>query len=399
MVKRLLRNTKERFERLKTPFYYYDTRLLADTLAAIKNETDKHEGYHLHYAVKACANPEVLKLIQQAGFGADCVSGGEIRTCLENGFPADEIVFAGVGKADWEIELALEAGIQYFNVESIPELEVIAEIAERMGKVADVSFRINPNVGAHTHSHITTGLAENKFGIAMEDMVRVIRIAQGMPSVRFVGLHFHIGSQILQMDDFEALCHRINNLQELLEAAGIADVKNINVGGGLGIDYNNPDRHPIPDFKAYFETYAKHLNLRPGQHLHFELGRAVVGQCGSLITRCLYVKKTTSKQFVIVDAGMTDLIRPALYGSHHQIQNLSSTGPAKTYDVVGPICESSDVFEKDCSLPETKRGDLIALRSAGAYGEIMASRYNCRELPKAYTSEDLKRVSPSTKGK
>lgn len=382
-------NMKDRFEQFRTPYYYYDTQLLAETLAAIKRETDKHEGYHLHYAVKACANSNVLRQIQQAGFGADCVSGGEIRACLENGFPANEIVFAGVGKADWEIELALEAGIQYFNVESIPELEVIAEIAQRMGKVADVSFRINPDVGAHTHAHITTGLAENKFGIAMEDMIHVIRIAQQLPNLRFVGLHFHIGSQILRMDDFEALCYRINELQEQLETEGITDVQNINVGGGLGIDYQNPDEHPVPDFHAYFETYARHLKLRPGQRLHFELGRAVVGQCGSLITRCLYVKQTATRQFVIVDAGMTELLRPALYGAYHHIQNLSSTAPIQTYDVVGPICESSDIFAKDCLLPETKRGDLIAIRSAGAYGETMASCYNCRELPRSYTSNEI----------
>lgn len=381
---------KEQFALIRTPFYYYDTQLLAETLAAIKCETDKHAGYQLHYAVKACANPKVLRQIQRAGFGADCVSGGEIKTCLENGFPASEIVFAGVGKADWEIQLALEAGIQYFNVESLPELEVIAEIAARMGKVANVSFRINPDVGAHTHAHITTGLAENKFGIAMKEMIPAIRAARKLQSVCFVGLHFHIGSQILQMDDFEALCLRINELQDLLEASGITDVKNINVGGGLGIDYDNPDEHPIPDFKAYFDTYARHLKLRPGQLLHFELGRAVVGQCGTLITRCLYVKKTATRQFVIVDAGMTDLIRPALYGASHHIQNLCSTAPAQTYDVVGPICESSDVFAKNCLLPETKRGDLIAIRSAGAYGEIMASQYNCRELPKGYTTEELR---------
>ena len=380
---------RDAFGKFRTPYYYYDTQLLGETLAAIKSETDKHEGWHLHYAVKACANPKVLRQIQQAGFGADCVSGGEIRTCLKNGFPASEIVFAGVGKADWEIELALEAGIQCFNVESSPELEVIAEIAERMGKVANVSFRINPDVGAHTHAHITTGLAENKFGIAKEDMVRVIRVARQMSGIRFVGLHFHIGSQILQMDDFQALCFRVNELQDQLEAEGITDVKDINVGGGLGIDYQNPDGHPVPDFKAYFDTYAKHLKLRPGQHLHFELGRAVVGQCGSLITRCLYVKQTATKEFVIVDAGMTELLRPALYGAHHLIQNLSSTSPEQTYDVVGPICESSDTFARDCQLPLTKRGDLIALRSAGAYGETMASQYNCRELPAAYTTEDI----------
>ena len=323
----------------------------------------------------------------------DCVSGGEIRTCLENGFPADEIVFAGVGKADWEIELALEAGIQYFNVESIPELEVIAEIATRMNKIANVSFRINPDVGAHTHSHITTGLAENKFGIAKEDMLHVIQVAEGLPSVRFVGLHFHIGSQILQMDDFEALCYRINELQDELEAAGITEVHNINVGGGLGIDYDNPDENPIPDFKSYFETYAKYLKLRPGQRLHFELGRAVVGQCGSLITRCLYIKQAKQKQFVIVDAGMTDLMRPALYGAKHHIQNLTSSiihlPSSIKYDIVGPICESSDTFAKNFLLPETRRGDLLAIRSAGAYGETMASQYNCRELPKAYTTADM----------
>lgn len=389
MGKRLLSDMRDAFGKFRTPYYYYDTQLLGETLAAIKSETDKHEGWHLHYAVKACANPKVLRQIQQAGFGADCVSGGEIRTCLKNGFPASEIVFAGVGKADWEIELALEVGIQCFNVESIPEVEVIAEIAERMGKVANVSFRINPDVGAHTHVHITTGLAENKFGIAKEDMIRVIRIAQQMSGIRFVGLHFHIGSQILQMDDFQALCFRVNELQDQLEAEGITDVKDINVGGGLGIDYQNPDGHPVPDFKAYFDTYAKYLKLRPGQHLHFELGRAVVGQCGSLVTRCLYVKQTATKEFVIVDAGMTELLRPALYGAHHQIQNLSSTSPERTYDVVGPICESSDTFARDCQLPQTKRGDLIALRSAGAYGETMASQYNCRELPAAYTTEDI----------
>ena len=382
-------NIRGHFERLRTPFYYYDTQLLSETLTAIKSETDKHEGYHLHFAVKACANPKVLRLIQQAGFGADCVSGGEIKACLENGFPASEIVFAGVGKADWEIEMALEAGIQYFNVESIPELEVIAGIAQRMGKVADVSFRINPDVGAHTHVHITTGLAENKFGIAMDDMIRVISFARQLPDLRFVGLHFHIGSQILQMDDFEALCYRINELQDQLESEGITDVKNINVGGGLGIDYQNPDEHPVPDFHAYFETYARHLKLRPGQRLHFELGRAVVGQCGSLITRCLYVKQAATKQFVIVDAGMTELLRPALYNAHHHIQNLSSTASVQTYDVVGPICESSDIFAKDCQLPETKRGDIIAIRSAGAYGETMASCYNCRDLPKSYTTEEV----------
>ena len=389
MVKRLFQELRNDFEKIHTPFYYYDTILLAETLESIKKEADKIADCHIHYAVKACANPRILKQIQQAGFGADCVSGGEIKACMECGFPANEIVFAGVGKADWEIELALNAGIQYFNVESIPELEVIAEIAERMGKVADVSFRINPNVGAHTHANITTGLAENKFGLAMKDMVGTIRTCSQFKNIRFVGLHFHIGSQILKMDDFEALCLRINELQDMLEAEGITEVKNINVGGGLGIDYQNPDENAVPDFKAYFQTYAKHLKLRPGQRLHFELGRAVVGQCGSLVTRCLYVKKTDYKQFVIADAGMTELLRPALYDAYHCIQNICSTAPEQTYDVVGPICESSDTFAKGRMLPETKRGDILVIRSAGAYGETMSSQYNCRVLPKSYTTEDF----------
>jgi len=379
----------DKFQSLQTPFYYYDTQLLDNTLQSIKKETDKHEGYHLHYAVKSNANKKVLRHIMEAGFGADCVSGGEIQTCLDAGFPAEEIVFAGVGKADWEIKLGLTAGIQYFNVESIPELEVINEIAGEMGKVARISFRINPNVGAHTHAHITTGLAENKFGIEMADMEKVIRIAQKMENVEFVGLHFHIGSKILEMDDFVALCNRINELQDKLETLDIPTVKNINVGGGLGIDYQHPNENPIPDFKAYFDTYANHLKLRPGQHLHFELGRAVTGQCGSLITRCLYVKKGTIKQFAIVDAGMTELIRPALYNALHVIENLSSTCDEEKYDIVGPICESSDTFACNYSLPKTQRGDLIAIRSAGAYGEIMASQYNCRKLPGSYTTEDF----------
>lgn len=378
----------DKFKDIRTPFYYYDTELLTQTLEAIKKEIGDKPNYHLHYAVKANANPKVLKLISQAGFGADCVSGGEIRASLAAGFPAEEIVYAGVGKSDWEINLGLDADIAYFNVESIAELEVINELAAQKQKVARVSFRINPNVGAHTHANITTGLAENKFGIAMEDMEKVIGIAAGMNHVKFIGLHFHIGSQILEMNDFKALCNRINELQDRLEKAGIS-VENINVGGGLGIDYQAPDANPIPDFKAYFETYEKNLKLRDGQHLHFELGRAVVGQCGSLITRVLYVKQATVKQFAIVDAGMTDLLRPALYHAYHQIENLSSEEAEEVYDVVGPICESSDVFAKEYKLNKCHRGDLIALRSAGAYGEIMASQYNCRELPLGYTTEDL----------
>lgn len=378
----------DKFKQIETPFYYYDTNLLRKTLQAINVETNKHEQFEVHYAVKANANPKVLNVICQAGLGADCVSGGEIRAALKAGFPASKIVYAGVGKSDWEINLGLDKDIFCFNVESIPELEVINELAEKKGKVAQICFRINPNVGAHTHANITTGLAENKFGIAMRDMESVIEEAQKMKNVKFIGLHFHIGSQILDMGDFEALCNRINDLQNELERHHIK-IENINVGGGLGINYGHPNHLPIPDFKDYFETYSRKLKLREGQKLHFELGRAVVAQCGSLITKVLYVKQGAAKKFAIVDAGMTDLIRPALYNAFHRIENISSDEAEDTYDVVGPICESSDVFAKAIDLNACHRGDLLALRSAGAYGEIMASQYNCRKLPEGYMTEDL----------
>lgn len=378
----------DRFADLITPFYYYDTALLRQTLQTINAEVSKHEGFVVHYAVKANANPKLLDIICKSGLGADCVSGGEIQACVKAGFSAEKIVYAGVGKSDWEINLGLEKGIYAFNVESIPELQVINELAGKKGKTAAVALRINPDVGAHTHANITTGLAENKFGIAMDDMESVIMQAQEMKNVRFIGLHFHIGSQILDMSDFEALCLRINELQDRLEKSHIS-MEYINVGGGLGIDYENPNEAPIPDFKKFFDTYANYLKLRPGQTLHFELGRAVVGQCGTLITKTLYVKQGSLKQFAIVDAGMTDLIRPALYQAYHKVENISSDKPLQRYDVVGPICESSDVFVKDYEMNETRRGDLLALRSAGAYGEIMASQYNCRQLPSGYTTEDL----------
>ena len=377
-----------KFRELETPFYYYDVNVLRETLSCINKEAGKYNNFCVHYAVKANANHKVLTIIRESGLGADCVSGGEIRAAIKAGFPTNKIVYAGVGKTDWEINLGLDYDIFCFNVESVPELEIINELAAAKGKTARVAFRINPNVGAHTHANITTGLAENKFGISMEDMDKVIDMAGTLPHVKFVGLHFHIGSQILDMGDFVALCNRVNELQEKLYARQII-VEHINVGGGLGIDYAHPNRQAIPNSTEYFATYHKHLKLRPQQTLHFELGRAVVGQCGSLISKVIYVKQGTNKLFAILDAGMTDLIRPALYQAYHKIENITSEEPMETYDVVGPICESSDVFGKAIDLNKAHRGDLFALRSAGAYGEIMASAYNCRALPKGYTSEEL----------
>lgn len=380
----------DKFKTLRTPFYYYDTILLRQTLDEINKEAGKYGNFNVHYAIKANSNPKILSIIKEKGLGADCVSGGEILAALRAGIPANKIVFAGVGKSDWEIETGLSAGIFCFNVESIPELEVISELAHKKDVIAHVCIRINPEVGAHTIKEITTGKAENKFGIAMRDMIPVIRLAEKLPNICFEGLHFHIGSQILEYGDFEALCSRIEEMQQQLDKEHI-NVKNINVGGGLGISYDDPDGFPIPDFKGYFEVYHRHLKLRPGQQVHFELGRSVTGQCGTMIARVLYVKQGVAKKFAIVDAGFTELIRPAFYHAIHKMENLSSDSQdEEQYDVVGPICESSDIFAKNYSLPKVKRGDLIAFRSAGAYGEIMASQYNCRSLPESYTTEEIK---------
>ena len=378
----------EKLSKLDTPFYYYDTALLQETLDTINREAGKYEGYHVHYAVKANANNRILKQIEANGLGCDCVSGGEVQAALDAGFAPGKIVYAGVGKSDREINLGLDADIFCFNVESIAELEVIEELAAAKNKVARIALRINPDVDANTHHYITTGLNENKFGISLELLDQVVERVKALNHIELIGLHFHIGSQLLDLTPYEALCSRINELQDQFEAKGIK-LTVINVGGGLGIDYVNPDENPIPNFARYFAIFNDNLKLRPGQEVHFELGRSVVCQCGSLITKVLYVKEGVNKKFVIVDAGMSDLIRPALYGAHHVIQNLTSDAPVEVYDVVGPICESSDCFGKAEELPQTKRGDLYALRSAGAYGEIMACQYNCRMLPKAVYSDEI----------
>lgn len=372
------------FAKKQTPFYFYDTELLRQTLQTVTSLAARHD-FAVHYAVKANANPRVLDEVRAAGLGIDCVSGNEVRAALEHGFDAKRIVYAGVGKSDWEINLALDADIECFNVESIPEMEVINELACAKGKVANIALRINPNVDAHTHQYITTGLEENKFGIGLWEVEAAANKAQELSNINLIGIHFHIGSQITDMGAFQALCTRINEIQRWFEQNKIL-LSIINVGGGLGIDYEHPDEVPIPAFEDYFAVFAKHLELRDGQRVHFELGRSLVAQCGTLVTRVLYVKKGQKKQFAIVDAGMNDLIRPALYHAYHKIENISSDEPTQKYDVVGPVCESSDCFGKEVVLNATKRGDFIAIRSAGAYGEIMASHYNLREFAPAYFS-------------
>ena len=379
-----------KFANIETPFYYYDVALLKETLECASKEAAKHDDYHIHYAIKANFNPKLLQIISAAGLGADCVSGGEVKVALDAGIAPEKIVFAGGGKTEKELRLALAAGIFCFNSESLPEVELINELAAEYNTVASIAIRVNPGVAAHTHANITTGLAENKFGINYELLEDTINSIKEFKNVKLIGLHFHIGSQILDMDDFATLCNRINEIQDTIESKMNLVLPNINVGGGLGIDYYQPSKNPIPDFAAYFATYAENLKRRSGQQVHFELGRSLVGQCGSLISRVTYIKRGTCKQFAIIDAGMNDLVRPALYQAYHEIENLTSEATEQeAYDIVGPICESSDVFAKERNLPQTKRGDILAIHSAGAYGEAMAFGYNCRELPKAYFSTEL----------
>ena len=382
-----------KFKKIPTPFYYYDTEVLKQTLDLLKKESDKY-GFIVHYATKANANNKLLEIIRSYGLGADCVSGNEIKKAIECNFEPDHIVFAGVGKSDAEINTALDHSIFCFNCESLQELEVINELAKSKNKIANIALRINPNVNAHTHKYITTGLEENKFGINLWELESVIQALKELRNLKLTGLHFHIGSQITDMSSFKNLCMRVNEIQSWFVSHKIT-IENINVGGGWGVDYHEPDKNRFVDFAAYFKLYNDFLELRPGQKVHFELGRAVVAQCGSLISKVLYIKKGVNTNFAILDAGMTELMRPALYQAYHKIENISKDQQPTTnnqqlkYDVVGPICESSDCFGKAVDLPETFRGDIFAIRTAGAYGEVMSSGYNLRERVKSVYSDEI----------
>jgi len=369
-----------------TPFYYYDLKLLDDTLDAI-NKSVENTCFKVHYAIKANANDEILERIKQKGFGIDCVSGNEIKKAITSGFLAKNIAFAGVGKTDDEIYYGLDQDIFTFNVESIAELKVLDELARQKEKVAGIAIRLNPNVNAKTHHYITTGLEENKFGINAWELPELFDLLPTLSNIHLKGIHFHIGSQINDLTVFKSLCNRVNDFQAQFKDHGIA-LDHVNVGGGFGVNYNSPDQERMPDFASFFKVFKDFLTVQPNQEVHFELGRSVVAQCGSLISRVLYIKEGIKTNFAIIDAGMTELIRPALYQSYHKIENVSQANAAnsKKYDVVGPICESSDCFGKAVDLPETKRGDIIVIRTAGAYGEVMSSSYNLRDKAKAYYS-------------
>lgn len=376
----------DRFQQTGTPFYYYDMGLLNNTLTQLLKQSSKY-GFVVHYAMKANTNDPVLKLIQKHGLGADCVSGNEVKKAIDCGFAPEHIVFAGVGKSDAEINFALKQDIFCFNCESKQEIGIIHELAVKAGKKARIALRINPNVNANTHKYITTGLEENKFGINLWELESVIGLLSHLPQIELIGLHFHIGSQITDLSAFKSLCVKINEIQHWFAQHQLA-IQHINVGGGLGVNYHEPDEESIPDFESYFKLFHDFLELRPGQEVHFELGRAIVAQCGTLISKVLYIKNGVNTNFAILDAGMTELMRPALYQAYHKIENLSATDKQEQkYDVVGTICESSDCFGKAVNLPTTQRGDLIALRTAGAYGEVMSNNYNLREKAKALYSD------------
>ena len=384
----MLKNNISRFQSAETPFYYYDLGLLTRTLSACKAAADKY-GFHVHYAMKANFNQKVLEKIREAGFGADCVSGNEVKKAIEVGFAPDQVVFAGVGKSDREISAALESNIFCFNVESVQELGVINELATAAGKTAKVALRINPNVDAHTHHNITTGLEENKFGINQWELHDCVDKLRQLSNVSLLGIHFHSGSQITNLSVFKSLCVKVNEIHAWFEERGFS-LSVLNVGGGLGVDYHEPDEKAVSDFEDYFSIFNQFLERRPGQEVHFELGRALVAQSGTLVSRVLYVKNGIKKHFLVLDAGMTELMRPALYQAYHKIESLSreaADSDLVKYDIVGPICESTDCFGKEVELPPSQRGDLIAIRTAGAYGEVMASHYNLREGIRSLYSE------------
>ena len=382
------------FEKLRTPFYFYDLDLLEEHLEKANNAA-KQYGYLIHYAIKANHNSRILNLMKKAGFGADCVSENELLVALNNNFSASKILLAGVGKTDQEIRLAIKNSIAAIHVESIEELEIINEIAKEMKSRVRVALRINPDVNAFTHPSITTGLSENKFGISLRKINELLPLAKELDHIDIIGLHFHIGSQIEDLEVFKSLSLRVNQIWSFFISNGFS-FNYLNLGGGLGVDYFSPDENVAP-FDAYFKIFHDNLDLGSETEIHFELGRSLVAHSGSLISKVLFVKKGDEKDFLILDAGMTDLMRPALYNSYHQIDNLSSIGEKHIYDIVGPVCESSDTFAQKRMITKSKRNDLVAIRSAGAYGEVMSSNYNLRPSPKAIYSDELSLIDHQLK--
>ena len=376
----------QRLNKLKTPFYFYDLDLLDKTILSLKESLELN--YNVYYAIKANNNSKIIKLINDHNLGIDAVSGEEINKSLNCKINPKKIVFAGVGKTKEEIILAIKKKIYLFNCESFDEVKLIDKISNELNVTTEIAIRLNPNIDSRTHKYIKTGMFDTKFGIQIDHLSDILEKIKNLKNIDLKGYHFHLGSQIDDLNVFVKLSKVSNEINNYLKNNKFI-IRDINLGGGLGISYKEPDLNLIPDFRSYFNVFKKNLICFDNQKVHFELGRSIVGQCGSLFSRILYLKKSFNKNFIIIDAGMTELIRPALYNAHHHIDNLSSIEKEIKYDIVGPLCESSDTFAKDYYLNESKIGDLIVIRSSGAYGEVMSSNYNLRKKAIAYYSNDL----------
>lgn len=362
-----------------TPFYVYSSatllrhfKLFDDALAW----TD----HTVCFAMKSLSNQAVLKLLGDAGAGMDVVSGGEYARAKAAGIPGERIVFSGVGKTREEMRMALEGGIRQFNVESEPEMKALSEVAHGMGALAPITIRVNPDVDAKTHAKIATGKSENKFGIPISRARDVYKMAASLPGLQVVGIDVHIGSQLTQLEPFGQAYEKVAELTETLRADG-HDIKRLDLGGGLGIPYEqNNERPPLPtEYGALIQDKVGHL----GCEIEIEPGRLVSGNAGLLVAQVIYVKEGEDRQFLILDAAMNDLIRPAMYEAHHDIVPVVEPKAGSEYvpyDVVGPVCESGDTFAKGRNLAPMSDGELVAFRSAGAYGAVMASEYNSRPL-------------------
>lgn len=362
-----------------TPFYVYSTATLLRHYTLF-DEALEGTDHLVCYAMKAASNLAILKTLAEAGAGMDVVSEGEYRRARAAGVPGDRIVFSGVGKTAQEMRTALEGGIRQFNVESEPELRMLSAVASEMGKTAPITIRINPDVDAKTHAKIATGKSENKFGIPISRAREVYGLAASLPGLEVVGIDVHIGSQLTELAPFEAAYTKVAELTETLRADG-HDIRRLDLGGGLGIPYTRSNEAPpLPmDYGALIKRTVGHL----GCEIEIEPGRLISGNAGIMVTGVIYVKSGEDRTFLIVDGAMNDLIRPAMYEAHHDIVPVVEPAPGvepAVYDIVGPVCESGDTFARHRTMPPVSDGDLIAFRSAGAYGAVMASEYNTRAL-------------------
>ncbi len=362
-----------------TPFYVYSTATLLRHFRLF-DEALKGTDHLVCYAMKAASNQAILKTLAEAGAGMDVVSQGEYLRARAAGVPGDRIVFSGVGKTAEEIRCALSGGIRQFNVESEPEMEVINAVALELGARAPITIRINPDVDAKTHAKIATGKSENKFGIPISRASEVYAHAASLPGLEVIGIDVHIGSQLTELAPFEAAYRKVAELTETLRAEG-HDIRRLDLGGGLGIPYTRSNEAPpLPvEYGALIKRTLGHL----GCEIEIEPGRLIAGNAGLMVSKVIYVKSGEDRDFLIIDGAMNDLIRPAMYEAHHDIIPVIEPAPgveSQPYDIVGPVCETGDTFAKQREMPPLNAGDLIAFRSAGAYGAVMASEYNSRPL-------------------